>query len=187
MNLDDNIPLSMELFLGTNRASSTRETVTRIHQEMGDTVYRHLVALGLPPETAEDVCQECFVRLFLALEGRQQIERPRAWLFKVAYNLALNQFKVSHREQRHFVPWIDNLPDEEHDLQPNPEQASLDRERHLRLRQALEMLSPQQRQCLFLRCEGLRYREIAEVLGISVGTVSEFLRRAINHLQRSGI
>jgi RNA polymerase sigma-70 factor (ECF subfamily) len=57
----------------------------------------------------------------------------------------------------------------------------------LRLRQALEMLSPQQRQCLFLRCEGLRYREIAEVLEISVGTVSEFLRRAINHLRRSGI
>jgi RNA polymerase sigma-70 factor (ECF subfamily) len=47
---------------------------------------------------------------------------------------------------------------------------------------ALESLSPQQRNCLYLRSEGLRYREIAEVIGISSSTVNEFLRRAIARL-----
>jgi RNA polymerase sigma-70 factor, ECF subfamily len=51
-----------------------------------------------------------------------------------------------------------------------------------RLTAALESLSPQQRNCLYLRSEGLRYREIAEVMGIGSSTVGEFLTRAIRRL-----
>ncbi len=47
---------------------------------------------------------------------------------------------------------------------------------------ALETLSPQQKNCLYLRSQGLRHREIAKVIGISSSTVNEFLRRAIARL-----
>ena len=46
-------------------------------------------------------------------------------------------------------------------------------------------LSPQQRQCLHLRAEGLRYREIAETMQISISSVREFLGRAITKLQKA--
>ena len=46
-------------------------------------------------------------------------------------------------------------------------------------------LSPQQRQCLHLRAEGLVYREIAETMHISISSVREFLGRAIARLQKA--
>jgi RNA polymerase sigma-70 factor (ECF subfamily) len=58
----------------------------------------------------------------------------------------------------------------------------IDRQRNSRVAAAMETLSPQQRHCLYLRSEGLRYREIAEVIGISPSSVNEFLRRSIARL-----
>lgn len=103
----------------------------------------------------------------------------RAWLFRVAHNLSL---KVRSRErsfQAVETDWerLTNAAPGE-----SPERALLDRERSKRLRAALETLSPQQRNCLYLRSEGLRYREIAEVMRISQSSVNEFLRRAIARL-----
>ena len=61
----------------------------------------------------------------------------------------------------------------------------LDRERMLRLHRAVSLLSHQQRQCLQLRVEGFRYREIAEILGVGSSTVGEFLQRAIHKLRKA--
>jgi len=55
----------------------------------------------------------------------------------------------------------------------------------VRLGQAVAALSPQQRQCLHLRTEGFRYREIAAILNISDSSVGEFLRRAIVRLRKA--
>jgi RNA polymerase sigma-70 factor (ECF subfamily) len=68
------------------------------------------------------------------------------------------------------------------DAGESPERAMLDREKARKVRSALETLSPQQRHCLYLRAEGLRYRDIAHVMGISPNTVNEFLKRAISRL-----
>ena len=66
----------------------------------------------------------------------------------------------------------------------NPEQSLLEREQTLRFHNAVQRLSEQQRRCLFLRLEGLRYPEIGSVLGISASAVGEFLRRAIARLKK---
>jgi RNA polymerase sigma-70 factor (ECF subfamily) len=49
---------------------------------------------------------------------------------------------------------------------------------------AVEALSEQQKRCLFLRMEGLRYPEIAAAMGISPSAVGEFLRRAMERLKK---
>jgi RNA polymerase sigma-70 factor (ECF subfamily) len=69
----------------------------------------------------------------------------------------------------------------------NPEQGLLDREQKLRFHRAIQRLSEQQRRCLFLRLEGLRYPEIGSALGISASAVGEFLRRAISRLKKGEI
>jgi RNA polymerase sigma-70 factor (ECF subfamily) len=61
----------------------------------------------------------------------------------------------------------------------NPEELFLQKEQLLRLDSAMSQLTERQRQFVHLRAEGLRYREIAEVLGTTVSTVNETLRRAI--------
>jgi RNA polymerase sigma-70 factor (ECF subfamily) len=69
------------------------------------------------------------------------------------------------------------------DPRGNPEEQILRLERLRRLPLSLENLTTQQRECFLLRASGLRYREIAEVLGISVSNVGELVQRAIDQLR----
>jgi RNA polymerase sigma-70 factor (ECF subfamily) len=64
------------------------------------------------------------------------------------------------------------------------EENLLAKERHHRLGRALSRLSPQERQCLDLRSEGLSYREIGGILGIRIATVATFLARGIQKILR---
>jgi len=63
-----------------------------------------------------------------------------------------------------------------------PEQRAQRLEDFAIVHDAMKRLSLQERQCLNLRAEGLRYREIGEILGIATPTVGEFLRRAIKKM-----
>jgi RNA polymerase sigma-70 factor (ECF subfamily) len=71
------------------------------------------------------------------------------------------------------------------DPEPDPELRLVDGERRHRLRSVLNALPERERQCLHLRHDGLRYREIAKVLGISLGAVAKLLARAIGRLERA--
>jgi len=65
---------------------------------------------------------------------------------------------------------------------PRSRKAALSADRQRRLLAVFEALSEQDRACLRLRAEGLRYREIARVLGISLGAVSISLTRSLARL-----
>ena len=69
----------------------------------------------------------------------------------------------------------------------DPESELLEQERMLRFHHAVEGLSEQQKRCLFLRMEGLRYPEIGAALGISSSAVGEFLRRAMARLKKGAL
>ncbi len=62
------------------------------------------------------------------------------------------------------------------------ERAVLDKEKFQQVVRAIRLLSASEQECLLLRAEGLRYREIGEVLGISISTVSDTVSRAIKKL-----
>jgi RNA polymerase sigma-70 factor (ECF subfamily) len=67
---------------------------------------------------------------------------------------------------------------------PEAETSLLRAERNRQVRGALALLSSQERHCLELRAEGLRYREIAEVLGLNISTVTTFVVRAVKKIAR---
>jgi RNA polymerase sigma-70 factor, ECF subfamily len=64
----------------------------------------------------------------------------------------------------------------------NPEEQAAAAQRRIRLQSIVRALPEQDRWCLALRAEGLRYREIAEVLGMSLGSVSGSLARSLGRL-----
>jgi len=164
-----------------SNASPVQERVAQLFEEARDDVYRYLISLGLYPPQAQEVTQEVFLRLYQTLCKGEDIRSDRAWIFKVAHNQGL-KVRAKQAQQPPYDPGIElRLSDPGAD----PERSLLERERLRRLHQALEGLSEQQRRCLDLRMEGLRYPEIGEVLGISASTVSEFLRRAIARLRKS--
>ena len=160
--------------------SALQERVTRLFEEARDDVYRYLLTLGLHPPRAQEAVQEVFLRLYATLKKGEEIENPRAWVFRVAHNYGL---KVRERQVSE-EPFDAGLEARLATSGESPEAELLERERMLRFHHAVEGLSEQQKRCLFLRMEGLRYPEIGAALGISASAVGEFLRRAMARLKK---
>lgn len=163
---------------------TARELVGRAYRENRLAIYRYLIALGMNPAEAQDLAQEAFLRLYVAIRKGQRIENLRAWLFAVASNLALNQHRARQYRpaatEQDVAAWLQSQSDPHSD----PEQALLDSERAVHLSEAIRGLSRQQQACLHLRAEGFRYREIARILGVTLPTVAEFVRRAVVRLKQ---
>lgn len=164
-------------------AETLRDRVAQLFEESRDDVYRYLLSLGLFPPQAQEGAQEVFLRLYATLKKGENIQNPRAWIFRVAHNLGL---KIRARQNSQ-APFDADLESQLVGPALNPEQSLLEREQTLRFHQAVSRLSEQQRRCLFLRLEGLRYPEIASALGISASAVGEFLRRAIARLKKDNL
>jgi RNA polymerase sigma-70 factor, ECF subfamily len=160
--------------------SALQETVARLFEESRTDVYRYLLTLGLHPPGAQEAVQEVFLRLYATLKKGEDIENPRAWVFRVAHNHGL---KVRARQvsEEPFDPALEMRLVARGD---DPERSLLESERMLRFHRAVEGLSEQQKRCFFLRMEGMRYPEIGAALGISASAVGEFLRRAVNRLKK---
>jgi RNA polymerase sigma-70 factor (ECF subfamily) len=152
-----------------------QDQVIRLYEEARQDVYHYLLRLGLTPAQAQEGSQEVFLRLYSAFLQGESIRNPRAWVFRVAHNLAATQ----HASGERWMPLDPGLEAVLTDHSPGPEGVAIQRQRTARVKEALMELSPQQRKCLYLRAEGLRYREIAETIGIKISTASEFISRAI--------
>ena len=137
------------------------------------------------PGQAEDLTQETFLRLCRHLREDRPLDNPKAWLLTVANNLAIDV----NRSERNVVDLDESAWREVEESRSNkeadPEKALLERERLNRLHAAVLNLTQLQRECLHLRAEGLRYREIAEVMEISISTVVDAVRRATVNLARA--
>jgi RNA polymerase sigma-70 factor (ECF subfamily) len=158
------------------------EQVSQAFVDWRDDVYRYLLTLGLQSPQAQEATQEVFLRLYTALCKKEEaILNQRAWVFRVAHNLGLT-LRARESALRPFAPELEGtLAD--HAL--DPESTLMEREKFQRMHRAVEALSPQQRECLYLRAEGLRYQEIADTLGVTISTVSEFLKRAVTRLRKA--
>jgi RNA polymerase sigma-70 factor (ECF subfamily) len=158
-----------------------QDQVAQLFEEMREYVFRYLLTLGLYPPQAQEATQEVFLRLYVTMKNKEEeIRSPRAWIFRVAHNYGL---KVRAR-QMHEPPYDPEIETRLVAPELNPEKSLLERERMSRFHRAMEGLSEQQKRCLFLRLEGLRYPEIGTALGISSSAVGEFLRRAITRIRK---
>jgi RNA polymerase sigma-70 factor, ECF subfamily len=156
-----------------------KSTIVELYDELRPSLFGYLICLGLTSHQADDVIQEAFLNLFQHLESSGRDDNLRGWVFRVAHNLSRNL----QRRERRLVSESDredgSLAVEQADDAPNPEEVYLWKEHVERLDAVIGQLTEQQRQCLHLRATGLRYREIAGVLGISVSRIPQLLQRAM--------
>jgi RNA polymerase sigma-70 factor (ECF subfamily) len=162
-----------------NPPGSLPARIVDLFGELRMPLFRYLVVGLGSAEEAEDVTQECFLRLCRYLQQGGEVSNERLWLFHVAHNLLLDH-KKSGRVQREVMPpdW-EVFASTHADKTPDQEQLLLAREKYEGLRAALSELTEQQREVLRLREEGLGYREIAEVLSMNVPVVAAHIRRAL--------
>jgi RNA polymerase sigma-70 factor (ECF subfamily) len=158
---------------------TVHECVEQVYAAEREHIYSYLLCFRVPAQRAQELAQDCFLKLYIKMSKGESIENPRAWLYRVAHNSALRFHK---RE-----PAFDDLEStlEPPEPLPDPERALIEGERRSALSKAICDLSPRQRNCLELRARGLRHREIGEVIGISTSAASEFLRRAVVRLKEA--
>jgi RNA polymerase sigma-70 factor (ECF subfamily) len=161
---------------------SHRRLVLEHYDQERAALLRYLSCLGLSVDIAEEILQETFLKLHQHVIAGGDRGNLRAWLYRVAHNLARN-FQTSAYARK-----ADKLPadSEKHALAwsgASAEEDLLARERLERLRRAISELGEAQRECLLLRAQGLKYREIAEVMSLSISTVGEHIQRGLEHLK----
>lgn len=143
---------------------------------------RYVAFLGVDAETAREIVQESFLRLHEHLREGGDQTHLRGWLYRVAHNLARNAQSAFHAKKTGSL--ADSAPAGGFAAaDASAEDELLARERVNRFRQAMQALSPAQRDCLVLRAQGLKYREIAEALSLSVSTVGENVQRGLERLK----
>jgi RNA polymerase sigma-70 factor (ECF subfamily) len=145
---------------------------------------RYLVCLGLDPATAEETVQESFLRLHQHLLANGDRAHLRGWLYRVAHNVARN-IQLSYGASRTRTLADLTLHSEPSAGTASAEEALLEREKEKRLQRAMDQLSEAQRNCLVLRSQGLKYREIAETLNLSISTVAENVQRGLERLKET--
>src|SRR5438105_15722808 len=81
------------------RFATLQEQVARLFEEAREDVYRYLLTLGLYPPRAQEAAQEVFLRLYATMRKGEDIQNPRAWVFRVAHNLGLKIRARQHSEE----------------------------------------------------------------------------------------
>ena len=163
------------------------ETFMRNYQNM---VYSTAMRLLARPAEAEDVTQEVFLRAYERFGELQGSPTAGGWLKTVATNLCLNHLSRYRARWNFFSELFAGDPDEgerepEFADDTDPGAALEARDRHELVDRALQKLPAAQRVPLVLyHLEGLRYEEIAEKLGVSLGKVKTDIFRGRETLRR---
>jgi RNA polymerase sigma-70 factor (ECF subfamily) len=180
------LPVSGSVEVGRKSpASPLVEEVVSLFDQLRDRLLRYVISFGLPVQDGEDVVQEVFLALFRHLQLGRSRRDLRAWTFRVAHNQALKRRSQARIGAQQVINAGTPLADLVPDTNPNPEDQVATSQRRERLLAVVNALAEQDRRCLILRAEGLRYREIAEVLDISLGAVSLSLERSLTRLARA--
>jgi RNA polymerase sigma-70 factor (ECF subfamily) len=158
--------------------------VGRYEERLLNFVYRFLN----DQETAQDVVQETFLRVYRKRKEYKAIAHFSTWLFTIAGNLAKSELR--RRKRWRFLS-LDSggddderpvdLPDERH----LPDDVVADRMTEARIQEAINALPPKYRQAVLLRdVEGMSYQEIAQIANCPVGTIKSRVNRARLKLQK---
>jgi RNA polymerase sigma-70 factor (ECF subfamily) len=159
-------------------------------------VFRFFSRRGIPADRCDDLTQEVFLRVYIGIARFRGESSFTTWLFRITWNLCYKQQRSAATGAalaREVV--LDETVEADGTLaldpaaasrleQDDPLRSALARERSAVLQQELRHLPPQMRRCVVLRIDrGLKYREIAALMQISIDTVKSQLNQAKTRLK----
>jgi len=152
-----------------------QEAYERVVMEQKDRIFSYASMMLRNPEEAQDVAQEAMIRLWKHRTGVDR-EGAHRWLRRTAHNLCIDRMR--RRKSRPESP-DDEALERGADGSPNPQRLAESSELAGALERALGALPERDRAVIVLReVQGLPYNEIAEVLGVPLGTLKARLHRA---------
>jgi RNA polymerase sigma-70 factor, ECF subfamily len=161
-------------------AKQIENDVMELLQQHAASLSRYAAGVARDKTMIPDAIQEVFLRYFIARAGGQQMENPRAWLFRV-----LTNYLFDCNRKAGSMPAVDleaaaQVADSRQDVETGYQQNEA-------FRCALASLSLREQQCMQLRLEGFGYEEIAQILRIRTGTVGALLARSLKKIRKTGL
>lgn len=171
------------------REAAFRELIGRYERPVFSLIYR----LVRHREKAEDLSQETFIKVLNALDRYDPSYKFSSWIFKIAHNTALDLLRKKEPDTLS----LDGSPHAETPSEveattvtavssdESPEEYAASKELGEVLERAIATLRPEYRTAIVLcHVEGRAYEEIAEIMGVPLGTVKTYIHRARNELKR---
>ncbi len=161
----------------SSESTVDRPSLTSLLDAHGRELHAHLWRMLGDLQDAEDCLQETYLRALRAFEKTDSSWNYRAWLYKIATNVARSYFK---RHQKHHLA-LEGVPDQQ---QPDPQDAVLRDEQIRQVLKAMTRLSYRQKTAIMMRkYSGLAYEEIGEVLGCSPETARAHVYQGLKGLR----
>jgi len=158
------------------RAGEIERCTVQLYEKNAPGLGRYALAISGDAEIAQESVQEAFLRYYITLRKQGVIRDGRSWVYRTTRNLVLDRLKeYAFRHQVGLSAAFSVAEDGQDPEGPLVQQELLAR--------AMEILTPREFDCLRLRREGLRYREIGEALGIDSGTVGALLARGLKKIR----
>jgi len=159
-----------------------QDAYTVLVERHSDLVYAIVSRIVLNEADADDVAQEAFVRAYHALPRFRGDSKFSSWLYRIAVNRSLTHLKRKKRRAAALDPTTGARAEVEASLEASregPDEAVLREERRAMVRKAVSGLPPRYRAVVTLfYLEERNYKEVAEILGIPMGTLKKHLHRA---------
>jgi RNA polymerase sigma-70 factor (ECF subfamily) len=171
------------------REAAYRELIGRYQRPVFSLIYR----LVRDREKSEDLAQETFIKVLNALDRYDPSYKFSSWIFKIAHNTSLDHLrkKEPHMLSLEGSPHAETASEQEASViqalstEETPEDYAASRELGATLEVAIGKLRPEYRTAIILcHVEGRPYEEIAETMGVPLGTVKTYIHRARNELKK---
>lgn len=163
----------------------------RLFRRFYPRLVRYFIRLGFDPRRSEEITQDIFLRVYQKIGSFERRSRFARWLYEIAHNLYANELRRLQAAKRDGfeLPLQEEAGGDEDDAgkkapqleaaAPSPYDDARLHEETEALHRAMATLPPQQRRCVHLRFgQGLKYREVAEVMNVSIDTVKAHLGQA---------
>lgn len=155
--------------------SGDPEAYEALVERYGGRVYNVALRITHDPDAARDCAQEAFIRAYRALHQYDPMYPFGPWIFRIATNTSLNF--VQRGRGREIT--VEELPEHAEPLEAGPELSAIRKEDVQEVLDAMALLPPAYRAALTLRhMQQLSYQEVADALGLPLGTVKTHLHRA---------
>ena len=166
-NIDDELIMRI--------GADDQEAFNTLYENINQPLYAYILSLTQDVQNAEDILQETYLKIRSAAHLYKAMGKPMAWIFTIARNLSMMQYR---RMTRTLEEEIDHF---EHDPRFSTQ---FDREDHIFLREILSQLNGKERSIILLHTvSGYKHREIARDLNMPLSTVLSNYSRGMNKLR----